>query len=174
MSSPYVLRNLKVLETAGGVTLTANLYRDTLKVGTVEDDGRGGGNWVRFFCRSEGNQFASWVASLGTYTLALGAQTLTLPHNTESATELLIQAAEAALEVRKLDRAAQTNLIYRLAEDGENHHKTALPPSVNGKSVSEVVASYRQSAPWWTTVAEIWVPGQGWTPLERAAREWRS
>ena len=168
MTNPYTIKNLKTLNTSDGQALTANLYRAGKKVGMVEDDGHGGEVYAFFTTPADNEQFEAWVATLGTIThpAKYGFPTLTVPHNTATALEMLVSDALKEKEAAKLNKAAQTKLLYRKTGDGAGMYRsTALHPSVLGKPAAIIVALYTAEAPWFKAVNEIWVSGHGWTAV---------
>lgn len=170
MPYPYRIKNLRTLETHDGQALTATLYRGKLRVGTIEDTGTGGGIWPHFTSRAEQDLFSEWVRSLGNVTSPAhsGMPEFTYAHTDDSALDLLVREVQLAHEARKLDRAAGTHLLYRLAEDGEHAYRTApLPEQARALPLAAVIAMYRVKAPWFAAVTGVWVAGTGWTPPDQ-------
>ncbi|GGR37878.1 hypothetical protein [Deinococcus ruber] len=166
---PYTIKALKTLATSDGFALTAQLYREKTCVASVENGGQGGPTWASFISRDEEQQFSAWVATLNekTYPAGEGMPEFTVKPTTETALDLLITAVEEAKEAKKLDRNAQTSLVYRTVNDGEEtYRKAPLPPSLQGRPISEIVALYRARADWFHQVTTVWVIGQGWTSAD--------
>jgi len=170
MSYPYSIKNLRMLQTHDGHALTATLYREKLKIGTIEDTGTGGGIWPHIESRSEQDLFNDWVKSLEEVTSEARPDmpAFTYAHTSDSALDLLVSEVLAAKETARLDRAAKTKFLFRDASDGEtSYHQVDTPERLRALSFQALLETYRLKAPWFATVVDVWVPGKGWTPPDR-------
>jgi len=166
MTYPYSVKNYKSFQTSDGLAISGNLYCGKAKIGTVEDQGHGGGSNAHFDTRAANDAFIAWVGTLGEHTITLGSISHTAPHDFESALDLLISEAEAEKERKQLDRAAATKLIFRTAEDGEDQYRTIkLPAALLSRPTTELIAVHPD---WFTNIVQVWIIGQGWTKLSAA------
>jgi len=168
MPYPYSLKKIRTLPTEDGGALTADLYRDTLKIGTAEDTGTGGGLWPSIRSAEERSAFTAWSTSLGEthYPAGKGHPAFSVPPSEDRALRLLVTAADDLKEHARLDRASRTKLLYRTAETTEiSHYEVALPAVMRGVPLAQVLAAYRP-APWFQAATHVWVTGTGWTDLQ--------
>lgn len=165
MNYSYTVKNVKTLNTHDGQALTATLYRSKVKVGAVEDSGHGGGMFAWIDKDEEREAFRVWIKELGTvtYPAGNGMPEFTVDHNEDSVLALLVTAYEEAQANAKLDQSAKKNLVYRYVDDSANSYRVApRPATLLNTPLKQLLFIYKQKAPWFSKVTEVWVIGEGW------------
>ena len=119
-NSPFILKNMKSMPSRDGVHWTATIYEGTKKVGTVEDEGRGG---MVDVC-------------VDAPTMKRLATLHTDPTYSEAAGSYLSALADHTDLVNRLKRACKTKTLVRTPTSGPDSYtefKLAFSPAVKGK-----------------------------------------
>lgn len=128
----YELKNIKSLNTSSGVAWTASIYREDKRVGTAEDQGRGGSVDVFGLSVEQQNELLGW-----TYFMAKGSglwmdndmyRTINYvtPINADTPTAEIMEigwdvelAIAYLLEVVELNKIAKKNLLFRVPNNSD-------------------------------------------------------
>lgn len=153
--SDVTVKILGETPSADGVAFRGEVRRGRKTLGTIEQDGRGGGTWFR---PASGEDRAWWDEMVAAHTLILeGAGEPAFIADENLANDLYEEAALA----RDMNR--KRSVTFRLDGDCEQIFRTNVPLSAPPARVdavkAKIAADYKDRSP------ELWVKNTGWSPL---------
>jgi hypothetical protein len=149
-AAALTLTNLQSMNTMNGQTFSAVVKDGRTVLGTIEQDGHGGGTWFRPTSREAGERWEHLSRQFHDVALAAGDDVNVWLYN-ESFPDVL---ADEALTTREFNR--KRSPIWKETIDAED------PMGFRGKvTVEQAKAHLAKHKP----ESVIWVKGTGWTPV---------
>jgi len=159
---PYTLKGMKELNTSDGTAFTVNIYRGKKKIGTIENDGRGGADMV-WIDQAEQAAWSAWSKSLEPFRSAPTTyfpEGLVLNHPEESAVAYLMHVFEDAEEARWLDRQSKTKIVAVAKAAPERqytlfHYNKGEGPAGTQALLPQLFSDFPK-------IQKVWIVGEGW------------
>jgi len=159
---PYILKGMNELNTSDGTAFTVNIYRGKKKIGTIENDGRGGADMV-WIDQAEQAAWSAWCKSLEPFRSAPTTdfpEGLVLNHPEESAVAYLMQVFEDAEEARWLDRQSKTKIVAVANAASERQYTLVNYNKGEGPTGTKVLLPQLFSD--FPKIQKVWIVGEGW------------